>query len=124
MQLLQPRDDGALSQCRAEAEGAPLGHGRHGACSIDINSCRWNALLVAPLPSLDFKDEPEPYDPQRFEEHDFYWVDNEVELEMEGCSCGRRDACKCVRTGLPFKRLHSLPYHGAGLTPCRREALT
>ena len=57
-------------------------HGGRGATemvwSIDINSCRRNALLMAPLPSFEFKGEPEPYDPQRFEEYDFYWVDTDV----------------------------------------------
>ena len=87
------------------------------AWSIDINSCRRNALLMAPLPSFDFTDEPETYDPQRFKDYDFYWVDNGHDLEMEGCPCGTRRRCERMGTGLPFRRLHALPYQRAGLYP-------
>ena len=72
--------------------------------SIDINGCRRNALLHAKrLPSFDFTDEPE----KRFDDYDFFWVDNGVDIGYEACDCmyipskvSRGDCMECHGTGL------------------------
>jgi hypothetical protein len=89
--------------------------------SVDINGCRRNALLLAEsLPSFNFTDEPEPYNPAH--QYDFLWVDNGVDLEGEGhCGCvarGKRIDCEfCSGSGIPEKRLMNAPYDGPHLYP-------
>ena len=91
--------------------------------SVDINGCRRNALLLAKsLPSFNFTDEPEPYNPAQFDQYDFLWVDNGVDLEGEGyCGCvarGNRIDCEyCSGSGIPQMRLRNAPYDGPHLYP-------
>jgi hypothetical protein len=86
--------------------------------SIDINGCRRNALLHAEyLPSFEFTDDLESYDVNRFDEYDFFWVDNGVELNLERCECDRATCSLCLGTSLNPNRLRSLPYDGPKLYP-------
>jgi len=87
--------------------------------SIDINGCRRNALLHAEyLPAFEFTDEPEDYDPARFQDYDFFWVDNDKKLPLERCECECRMYClACCGTGLGHDRYHYQPYDGPKLYP-------
>ena len=93
--------------------------------SIDINSCRRNALLMAPLPSFDFTDEPEPYDPKRFADYDLYWVGNGDELEFESCPCSSRRNCdNYVHRPSLHATARAALSRSWPLSPGRREALS